>query len=87
MNGQAFFVALINYLYNNHIMKPLIFWATLFVLIPISAHAYIDPGTGAVIIQSLIAFLAAVFFYLKNPILLWKKIKKVFSKNKKKNEE
>ena len=68
-------------------MKPLIFWATLFVLIPISAHAYIDPGTGAVIIQSLIAFLAAVFFYLKNPILLWKIIKKVFSKNKKKNEE
>ena len=87
MNNQVFFVALINYLYKDPIMKPFIFWAILLILNPISAHAYIDPGTGAVIIQSLIAFLAAVIFYLKNPIILWEKIKRIFSKKKKKDEE
>tara|TARA_B100001057_G_C22600161_1_gene852448 strand:+ start:245 stop:418 length:174 start_codon:yes stop_codon:yes gene_type:complete len=57
------------------------------MLNPVSAYAYIDPGTGAVIIQSLIAFIAAVIFYLKNPVLLWEKIKKIFSKKKKKDEK
>ena len=87
MNNQAFFVALANYLYNNPLMKPFIFCFTLLMLIPVSAYAYIDPGTGAVIIQSLIAFIAAVIFYLKNPVLLWEKIKKTFSKKKKKDEK
>jgi len=68
-------------------MKPFIFCFTLLMLNPVSAYAYIDPGTGAVIIQSLIAFIAAVIFYLKNPVLLWEKIKKIFSKKKKKDEK
>ena len=84
MNNQAFFVALVNYLYKNPIMKPFIFWVTLLILNPVSAHAYIDPGTGAVIIQSLLAFIAAVIFYLKNPLLLWERIKNIFLKKKKK---
>tara|TARA_B100000287_G_C20571828_1_gene756854 strand:+ start:136 stop:345 length:210 start_codon:yes stop_codon:yes gene_type:complete len=64
----------------------LLFYTLLIFVFPVTAYAYIDPGTGAVILQSLIAFLAAVIFYLKNPMLLWKKIKKIFSK-KNKNEE
>ena len=41
------------------------------------ANAYIDPGTGSFIIQSIIAFIAAIGFYLGYPIRL---IKKLFSK-------
>ena len=35
-----------------------------------SAHAYLDPGTGSIIVQALIGFLAAVAVTLK---LYWHK--------------
>mgnify|MGYP001456225580 CR=1 FL=1 len=55
--------------------------------IPSIAHAYIDPASGGFIIQGIIAFMAALIFYLKNPLLLLRKIKDFFSKNKKKSNE
>ena len=50
-----------------------------------SAYAYFDPGSGAFIIQAIIALFAAITFYLGYPIRLLKKmiskIKKIFFKN------
>ncbi len=50
-----------------------------------NAHAYFDPGTGAFIVQAIIAFFAAITFYLGYPIRLIKKIyQKIKSKLSKK---
>ena len=35
------------------------------------AFAYIDAGTGAMLVQGLLALIAAVIFYLRNPAVLW----------------
>ena len=49
-----------------------------------SAYAYFDPGSGAFIIQAIIAFFAVIMFYLGYPIRVLKnifiKIKKIFFK-------
>ena len=55
----------------------LLFW-------PLDVFAYLDPGTGSVIIQSLIAAVAAVGYAIK---IYWYKISSLFSRNKKKNIE
>ena len=47
----------------------------------VDAHAYIDPGTGAFIVQTLIAVGATIVFYLGWPIRF---LKSLFSKKKKK---
>lgn len=39
---------------------------------PGTALAYIDPGTGAMIVQGLLALVAAVVFYFRHPSVLWK---------------
>jgi len=49
-----------------------------------SANAYIDPGTGSFIIQSILAFIAAVGFYLGYPLRF---IKSLFKKKKKKKKK
>jgi hypothetical protein len=50
------------------------------------SYAYFDPGTGAFIVQAILAFFAAVAFYLGYPIRLFKKlilkIKEKFFKKK-----
>ena len=49
-----------------------------------SAYAYFDPGSGALIIQAIIAIFAAITFYLGYPIRvlkkIFRKIKKIFFK-------
>ncbi|OYY69180.1 MAG: hypothetical protein B7Y44_06985 [Sphingomonadales bacterium 28-55-16] len=32
------------------------------------AHAYVDPGTGLLLVQGLVAFIGGVVVFLKNPI-------------------
>ena len=65
-----------------------IFFFVFFNLIFISkiSYAYFDPGTGAYIVQAIIAFFAAIVFYLGYPIIILKKIvkkiKQKFSKKK-----
>ena len=51
------------------------------LIIQTPAHSYFDPGPGAFIIQSIIAFFAAVVVYLSHPIAT---IKRIFSNIKKK---
>ena len=51
------------------------------------SFAYFDPGTGAFIVQAVIAFFSALMFYIGYPFLklkkIFAKIKKNFLKNKK----
>jgi uncharacterized membrane protein len=51
-----------------------------------NAYAYLDPGTGSIILQALIGFIAAIGATVG---LYWQKfkflIKKIFTKNKKQN--
>lgn len=66
-------------LYLKFIFK--IFLLKLILIVP--AHAYLDPGTGSMIIQALIAILASAALFLTN---LKIKIKLLFRKIfKKKN--
>ncbi len=59
----------------------------LFAVEPLSAHAYLDPGTGSFIIQVVIAAVAGISFSLK---IYWKKmagqLSRVFKREKKDGE-
>ena len=56
-----------------------------FFLFTFSAHAYLDPGTGSIILQAIVGAFAAFFSTL---YIFWEKVKiffrKVFKKNNKK---
>ena len=54
----------------------------LLVAFPHQAYAYLDPGTGVMIIQGTIAAIAAAGAALG---LYWKRIKSLFVKNHKEN--
>ncbi len=59
-----------------------IFIINIFILIlSTNAHAYIDPGSGSIIIQAILGAIAAVG---TTASIYWSKIKKFFTKNKKK---
>ncbi len=62
-------------------MPSFIFLLIVFLFNSTNAYAYIDPGAGAFILQSIIAFLGIVAFYLGYPI----RIIKSFFKKKDKN--
>lgn len=51
------------------------------VIAPMKANAYIDPGTGSIVVQSIIATVAGIGFALK---VYWNNIKTYFN-NRKKN--
>ena len=52
-----------------------------------SALAYLDPGTGAILLQAIVGIVAAFIFYIKRPKLLLERIKEIFKRDKKKNKE
>ena len=58
-------------------MKKLFLIALMYCAMLSPAQAYLDPGTGSIILQSIIAFAAAVG---ATTIGFWKKIKKLYSK-------
>ena len=35
---------------------------------PLTAHAYVDPGTGMLLVQGLIALIGAIVVFVKNPL-------------------
>jgi len=43
----------------------------------VPSYAYLDPGTGSIILQAIIAFLAAATTVMSG---FWKKIKTIYSK-------
>lgn len=46
---------------------------------PNKAHAYLDPGTGSMVVQIIVASLAAVGIFIKS---CWAQIKAFFEKRK-----
>ena len=56
-----------------------------YFLLSNNAHAYLDPGSGSIILQALIAFFASVAAFIS---IYWKKLKSfisnLLSNNKKK---
>ena len=54
----------------NKFVKITLAFALLTAATP--AFAYIDPGTGAMLVQAVLALCAAVVFYLRNPTQLWR---------------
>jgi hypothetical protein len=60
-------------------MSKKIFSALLALSFTTDAFAYIDPGTGAFLVQSLIALFVSILFYLRHPIQFVKMIyRKIF---------
>ena len=53
-----------------------------FQLFSVNAYAYFDPGTGAYIVQVILAFLASCYLFIKNP---FKYIREYLKSKKKKN--
>ena len=49
--------------------------ALLLIVVPVAAHAYIDPGTGSTLIQVVIAAIAAAGYFIK---VFWRQIKAFF---------
>ena len=50
-----------------------------FFLWPSEALAYLDGGTGSIVLQAIIAALAGGIFYIK---VYWKRVKSFFSRKK-----
>ena len=69
-------------------MKVLIHTSIFYILSTNFAFAYIDPGTGGIIIQAIVGFIAAFFAYIT---LFWRKVKsvlsKIFTRKKRTNKE
>lgn len=55
---------------------------SLSALFPVSAFAYLDPGTGSIILQGLIAGLAAAAVVMRT---YWYRIKSFFSRSESKS--
>lgn len=57
-------------------MRLALFGFVCTVLMPVPAHAYIDPGAGSMILQGLLATIAAAFLAIR---LYWARIKAFLS--------
>lgn len=49
-------------------MKKLYVAALLLAALPMTAYAYVDPGTGMLLVQGLIALIGAIIVFFKNPV-------------------
>lgn len=52
--------------------------ALILILLPTNAHAYIDPGTGSIVLQFVIAGLVSGLYVIKK---FWSNIKSFFQRN------
>ena len=62
--------------YSRYLIKTFILLLVFHFIIVQKAYAYLDPGTGSLIIQLVVASFIGVIFALKS---YWKKIKYFFS--------
>jgi len=65
-----------NWAIKTYITIVLVIFAT-------PALAYIDPGSGAMLVQGLLALIATVIFYFRNPKQLWAALRKWFRERRK----
>jgi hypothetical protein len=61
-----------------------VFFGIALLMLPGSAYAYLDPGTGTLIVQSIIGAVAAALVAMK---VYWYQIKSFFSKSKTEQEK
>ena len=61
-------------------MKKIVLFLFFVICIPSNAYAYIDPGTGSVLLAALVGSLAAIGTTIS---IYWSKIKSFFSKKEK----
>lgn len=66
-----------------YLKKRYFYFILIFIFLPNTAYAYIDPGTGSALIQGLIGALAAIIISLK---LYWHKLLKFLGIRKPINE-
>ena len=60
----------------THLIIILVIFALFCLVFPHKAYAYLDPGTGSLILQLIIAFLLGASFAIK---VYWRKIKTFFT--------
>jgi hypothetical protein len=66
-------------------MKKIILFLLIYNSVIINnAHAYLDPGTGSIILQAILGAIAAGFSYC---VFYWNKVKNFFKKLFKKKEK
>jgi len=65
-------------------IKNITFSIIIYILISVNASAYIDPGSGSILLQALIGGLAAAGATLS---IYWEKLKNFFSKKIRKKED
>tara|TARA_B100000787_G_scaffold5257_1_gene3957 strand:- start:1554 stop:1766 length:213 start_codon:yes stop_codon:yes gene_type:complete len=66
-------------------MKKILITSFIFVIfISNNAFAYLDPGTGSIILQALVGAIAAGATYCS---MYWQKIKSFFNKRQKKDKD
>lgn len=53
---------------NPHLLRAVIRTLILLLLPASSVQAYIDPGSGMLVIQGLLALIGGIVFFVKNPI-------------------
>lgn len=68
---------------NCMINQKYVLFSIFILVFPGVAYAYVDPGTGAYLLQLLIALFGAVVFYASNPIQLFKLIRDFFTRKNK----
>lgn len=64
--------------------KPRSAVLVLLLSFPGVAFAYVDPGTGAYLLQLIIAIFGAAVFYVSRPRLLWKMLVDFLTRKNKK---
>jgi len=69
------------------IMKIVFLGSLLSIHLYTPAYAYFDPVTTTTIVQGLIALLAAVILYIKNPKQIIVDLKNLFTKDKKNDDD
>ncbi len=65
-------------------MRGLLFFIFIFMTIPATAHAYIDPGSGSAIMSAIIGFFVVIGLTIKS---FWYKIKALFAGGSKDDSE
>jgi len=62
--------------------RKLLLLSVLFVCLPQTSFAYVDPGTGAYVVQALAAVVGALVFYTTHPRELLRRVKGMFRRRK-----
>ena len=65
-------------------MKKILILLISLILLPEKSYAYLDPGTGSLILQSILAFIAAIGAGIS---IYWNNFKLLFKKKNKNTKE